>query len=450
MTRPAVDSNAAHGRLDRDGRLIEADPPLMELHLRAGGSEGGPLAVPQIARLARLAQRLGVLVSRPVVAADGDTDVDLWVRAAPENDEVALSVGGWTRRSVRLRTAPAAREQDLVRAGADWLWETDQTLRVTALTAPAEAIGEPAAEVIGRPLTSLFRFLADPDGALPILSALAAQRSFEGQTAEIARNSARVRLSAAPLVDANGRFSGFRGSAALEEIAAPPASARPSGAPLDLRLEEALRGPLARIVESAEQIGAQTIGPLRRDYADYAGSIANAGRHLLALVDDLADLQAIERPDFACASARLDLAQLARRAVRLLDSAAAEHGVRIDAPAADERLAALGEERRVVQILVNLIGNAVRFSPPGGMVWVRAEREGDQAVIVVADQGKGIDMLDHERVFEKFTRLEQGDGSGSGLGLYIARRLARAMGGDVTVDSALGQGARFAFALPAA
>lgn len=449
MSRPSLDAQAVRGRLDRDGRLIEADPALLQLHLGAGGAEGGPLAVPQIARLARLARRLGVLVSRPVVAADGDSDIDLWVRATPENDEVALAIGGWTRRSARPRgTLAAAREQDLMRAGADWLWETDQALRVTALTAPDAAIGEPAAQAIGKPLTALFRFLADPDGALPILSALAAQRSFEGQAAELARTAARVRVSATPVLDAAGRFKGFKGSAVLE---APPATAPAKPDPkLDLRLESALRAPLSRIVEQAEQIGAQSIGPLRRDYADYAGSIASAGRHLLALVDDLADLQAIERADFAPARVPVDLARLARRAAGLLAGPAADHGVRIDAPASDESLPALGEDRRAVQVLVNLIGNAVRFSPPGAMVWVRAERDGDRALVVVADQGKGIDPSEHERVFEKFTRLETGDQSGSGLGLYIAQRLARAMGGDVALDSAPGQGARFTFSLPTA
>jgi signal transduction histidine kinase len=102
----------------------------------------------------------------------------------------------------------------------------------------------------------------------------------------------------------------------------------------------------------------------------------------------------------------------------------------------------------VLQILVNLIGNAVRYSPDGAMVWIRAEQVGDRAVVVIADQGKGIDIEDHERIFEKFERVDQNEPGGSGLGLYIARRLARAMGGEIGVDSAPGQGARFTFTLP--
>ncbi len=82
------------------------------------------------------------------------------------------------------------------------------------------------------------------------------------------------------------------------------------------------------------------------------------------------------------------------------------------------------------------------------MVWIRAERDGDRAVLVVADQGKGIAIADQARIFEKFERVDPSEPGGSGLGLYIARRLARAMGGDITVDSAPGQGARFTFTLP--
>jgi signal transduction histidine kinase len=187
---------------------------------------------------------------------------------------------------------------------------------------------------------------------------------------------------------------------------------------------------------------------LRQDYADYAADIATAGRHLAGLVDDLVDLQFIERPDFAVAAEAIDLADVARRAAGLLAVRATEARVRIDKPSADETLAATGEFRRALQVLVNLIGNAVRYSPPDGMVWIRIEREGDICAVIVADQGKGIAIEDQKRIFDKFERVDPREPGGSGLGLYIARRLARAMGGDVTVDSAPGQGARFVFTLP--
>ena len=450
---------AVRGRLDLDGRLIEADPELAGLHRRAGGEPGGALAVPQIAALARLARRLGITVARGVIAADGATDLELWVRAQPAEGGIDLAISGWSEQPARGHAAaPAAeREADFLRASADWTWETDEALRFTALSqAAAAAAGKAPADLIGRQVTRMFRFAEGADGTLPILTALAEQRRFDDQLAEL-RGGARgtYRLSGVPLIDGSGKFAGFRGSATSVQpepvpVAEPePEPARNDGPAFGERLNRALRGPLDHIISNAETIGAQPEGPLRKDYAGYASDIAAAGRHLLALVDDLVDLQAIERPGFAPEAEEIDLADVARRAAGLLSVRAAGGNIRIDRPAEDESLPATGEFKRALQIMVNLIGNAVRYSPEGGAVWIRIEREGDIASVVVADQGKGIAEEDQARIFEKFERVDPLEPGGTGLGLYIARRLARAMGGDIEVDSAPGQGARFTFTLPA-
>ncbi|HKR24759.1 MAG TPA: ATP-binding protein, partial [Allosphingosinicella sp.] len=136
------------------------------------------------------------------------------------------------------------------------------------------------------------------------------------------------------------------------------------------------------------------------------------------------------------------------RAAGLLAVRAAARDVTIDAPGADESLPATGDFTRALQVLMNLITNAIRYTPEDGQVWLRIEREGDLAAVIVADQGKGIAADDQERVFAKFERIDESEPGGTGLGLYIARRLARAMGGDISVDSAPGMGARFTFTLP--
>jgi signal transduction histidine kinase len=428
---------------------------LAELNARAGGGEGGMLSVPQIAALARLARRLGITISRAAIAADGDRDIDLWVRADPAGEEVALSITGWTERSAQsvAPSGPAERETDFLRASADWTWECDDALRLTTLSAAAAAgLGRAPSELIGKPLTRLFRFREGENGALPILAALAEHRRFEGQLAELrAGRKGRYMLSGVPLIDGMGRFAGFRGAAVSVRAgdAGPSGAAAPEGrSAFGERLDQALRAPLAYIVEHAERLRTQGEGPLRRDYTGYAGDIATAGRHLLSLVDDLVDLQAIERPDFAPEAEAVDLADLARRAAGLLAVRSADRNVRIGGPTDEESLPATGDFTRALQVLMNLIINAIRYSPPGGQVWIRLDREGDLAAAIVADQGKGIAPEDQERIFDKFERVDPSEPGGSGLGLYIARRLARAMGGDVSVDSAPGRGARFTFTLP--
>nr|MDQ2879402.1 HAMP domain-containing histidine kinase [Pseudomonadota bacterium] len=278
-------------------------------------------------------------------------------------------------------------------------------------------------------------------------------QGFDGQQATIRASGKFVRLAASPRTDDSGAFAGFLGAAHSVEEA--PAAATPIMPKVDeataafaARLDAALRAPLDRIIANADSINEHQDAALDDHYAGYAADIASAGRHLMGLVDDLVDLQAIERPGFVVAHEAIDLADVARRAATLLGVRATDAKVAIDKPAPGDAVPASGEFRRALQVLVNLIGNAVRYSPAGSTVLIHAEREGDVAAVLVADQGKGIAIEDQARIFDKFERVDPGEAGGSGLGLYIARRLARAMGGDITVDSAPGEGARFLFTLP--
>lgn len=442
------------GRLDPEGLLTAADDRLEELNRRAGGAIGAPLAVPELARLVRLSMRLGIELSRQVVVGDDGVDVELWARVEPDADGVAIELGGWTALPDWSPVSVSSREADFASLAGDWHWETDAALHLTRLS---EGVGRPAgfdpATMLGRPLTDLFRLADDPEHGFPILQAITSGAEFAGQRAQIRATGREVLLSAVARTDNNGRFSGLLGAA--EVVDKPePIPALTGGAvmfPVEFgqRLERALRDPLSRIIANADSIQAQSEGPLRDDYTGYAADIASAGRHLLGLVEDLEDLQLVEQDDFEIVSEPIDVADIARRAAGLLGVRASQARVTVDRPAERDALPATGEFRRVLQVLVNLIDNAVRYSPEGGTVWLRTGREGDMACVIVADQGRGIAPADQPRIFEKFERLDPADGEGSGLGLYISRRLARAMGGDLTVDSAPGEGSRFILMLPA-
>ncbi|MFM9976903.1 MAG: sensor histidine kinase [Sphingomonadaceae bacterium] len=432
------------GRVDASGRLIAGDARLLALQTAAGGALGDLLVVPALAGIARLVQTFGAPVARNAVVAEGDDNFDIDVRARLDGDDVVLVIGNWRARPPRApwllaqSDAPAQTAPD----PGVWEWATDAALVLTSLSRSGE-------DFVGQPLTRLVRLLEDGEGDFPILAALAAQTGFAGQRATFREQpDVEIELAAVTVRDSDGAFAGFSGTA--RGIDARPSADSGLDSDFAERLEAVLRAPLARIVAQADAIREQSDGPLRRDYTDYASDIASAARHLLALVDDLGDLNAVERADFRPDIEDIDIADIARRAAGLLSVRASDRGIRIDRPSSAEMLMARGDFRRVLQILINLIGNAVRYSPDGGMVWLRHEREGDTAVIIVADQGKGIAAGDQARIFEKFERVDPSEPGGSGLGLYIARRLARAMGGDVVVDSAPGQGARFVFTLPAA
>jgi len=432
------------GRVDKAGRLISADPELEALQREAGSAMGHPLALPQIAAVAELARKLGIPVARPALAASLEHDIELWVRATPEGDDVLLSLEGWTERSPagpRLATL-LGRGSEVETSASRHEWAADEELRLISIAAElAEELGIDLTEAAGQPLTRLFKLEEDEAGDMPLISALAARRGFSGQRARSRGDDSRsVVLSGDVVTGADGGFAGFRGTAESETAAALSGeSARTSA--FDHALDEALRSPLDRIIESAERIVERADGPLRSDYASYGTDIASAARHLLSVIRSMSE-------DPTQGQRAIDLAALAGEAVVMVDSTAEERGIRIEIESRDS-LPASGEQRAVIQILVNLIGNAVRHSPEGGSVELEFAQTAGTASVTVADHGPGIDPADQQRIFERFERADA-KGGGTGLGLAISRRLARSMGGDVTLDSAPGEGARFTLTLPAA
>jgi signal transduction histidine kinase len=238
------------------------------------------------------------------------------------------------------------------------------------------------------------------------------------------------------VTNADGGFAGFRGSA---QAKARPPESRSAGPVFDEALEEVLRSPLDRIIDTAERIVERSDGPLRSDYASYGNDIAAAARHLLSVLRGMSNESATEH-------GAIDLAALAAEAVVLVEASAEEQEVAISLDAID-RLPATGEERGVIQILVNLIINAIHHSPPKGVIRLSFAQRGGTSSVTVIDEGPGIAAADQQRIFERFERRREG---GTGLGLAISRRLAQSMGGDVTLDSAPGEGARFTLILPVA
>lgn len=448
VVRPPAQIEA---RVDRDGRLIDAGPELAELQTQAGGRIGGALELPQLAAIARLAFRLGVPIERPARLAGDAADIHCWVRAVPHDGEALLNIVDWAVEPGRgARFASVAAEAEL-EAATEFEetrldWATDKDLRLIEM-APrlAELLGLHSGEAVGMPLTKLVRLREDEDGDMPLIAALAARSDFDGQLAE-SRADPRTELVlvGTALVRADGSFGGFRGNA--RAVGEPPALApavatvaRSSPAPLDSSLEEVLRMPIARILEEAEQIAQRGDGPLRGDYAGYGADIAAAARHLLSVLSAMGD-----DPEFG--RGRIELTALAAEAVVLIEPIAESREIQVELEPAPA-LAASGEEHPVIQILVNLLVNAIRHSPAGSLVMLRFASDANWASVTVSDKGVGIAAEDHKRIFERFERADEQPG-GTGLGLAIARRLARSMGGDVLLESAPGAGAHFTLRLP--
>lgn len=440
MASVPSDLGPVTGRVDRDGRLVEADALLLRLQQEAGSGLGAPLALPQLAAVARSAIKLGVPLSRAVIAASNDQDIDLWVRAEPDAEGARLTIDGWKARPAappRLTLVGSEPLPDDAEDGEALTFTTDAELKITRISqALAERLGVDSA-VSGDPLTRHF-LLSDDGNGMPLLSAVAARRDFTGQRARLrSKSDVELTMEGVALVTSAG-LTGYEIEVTLDGD-----NRLHGGLSLDPSLDEALRSPLDRIIAAAERIVDRSEGPLRSDYAAYAGDIAAAGRHLLSVVHSITDQQA------PAATGQLNLATCVSEAMQLVQPRADERSIHLERIGADEPLTANAEPRAVVQILVNLLNNAVRHSPERATIAVIAERRGDKVAVTVADEGPGIADVDQERIFERYERADDSP-EGSGLGLAISRRLARSMGGDIELQSAPGNGARFTLVLPVA
>jgi signal transduction histidine kinase len=207
-----------------------------------------------------------------------------------------------------------------------------------------------------------------------------------------------------------------------------------------------LRSPMASLLGSARTLQARwrTLEPEQRD--SFLALIGHETARLSALVDDVLDTSRIEAGTFSYTFGDVDLDQLVRDSV-----AAAEHGsddVRIRARVGD--LPSIrGDRDRLRQVLANILDNAVKYSPAGSQVAVDAYVADGQVLVDVSDEGPGISARDRELIFEKFGRLNHGEGKpGTGLGLFIARSIVEAHGGTLAVADGTQRGATFRLALP--
>jgi signal transduction histidine kinase len=201
-----------------------------------------------------------------------------------------------------------------------------------------------------------------------------------------------------------------------------------------------VRTPLNAIVGYAQLLELELSGALTDTQRSYVQRLRDSGRHLVRLVDDVLDLSKSEAGRLAVASDVIPAADTVRAALSVVSPVAAGKLVVLSAECAGADLHYVGDEHRVRQILVNLLGNAIKFTRPGGRVTldcVRREDQGDWVQFRVRDTGQGVAAEKAQTIFEPFEQGEAGltrPGGGTGLGLAISRRLARLMGGDVTLE----------------
>jgi len=212
-----------------------------------------------------------------------------------------------------------------------------------------------------------------------------------------------------------------------------------------------LRTPLTAIIGFSELLGGQTAGQLNDKQQRYAQNILVSGQHLLLLINDILDLSKIEAGKMALNLQAVDLHTLAESTAAVVEQQAQQAGLVLEVRLPPAIAPLIADPRQVRQILLNLLTNAIKFTPPGGRVLLAMEECHEELRIAVQDTGIGIAAADLPHLFDDFWQADNSTArrhEGTGLGLALTRRLVELHGGRIAVISEPGQGSRFEVTLP--
>jgi len=211
-----------------------------------------------------------------------------------------------------------------------------------------------------------------------------------------------------------------------------------------------LRTPLNAIIGFSEVLSERMFGEINEKQAEYIGDILQSGQHLLSLINDILDLSKIEAGRMELELSDFDLPSTIENTLILVRERAQKRGITLGR-AVDERLGMIrADERKVKQVLLNLLSNALKFTPEAGRIDVQAAVRDSTVEISVTDTGVGIASEDQDAVFEEFRQVGAAlkKIEGTGLGLAISRKFIELHGGKIWVKSQVGAGSTFAFTLP--
>ncbi len=222
------------------------------------------------------------------------------------------------------------------------------------------------------------------------------------------------------------------------------------------RMSHELRTPLTAIIGFAEVLLEDALSPSEAERREFLGHIRASGRHLLGLINEVLDLSKIEAGKMDLQRANLDVGMLVVDVAASIQPLAGKKDIRLSHAVAPATPAVWADRAKVRQVLLNLVGNAVKFTPAGGTVAIRARRApaADRhgwVEISVADSGIGIPPEEQARIFEEFQQVSVAEGEeqqGTGLGLALAKRLVELHGGKIWVESEVEKGSTFTFTLP--
>jgi signal transduction histidine kinase len=211
-----------------------------------------------------------------------------------------------------------------------------------------------------------------------------------------------------------------------------------------------LRTPLNAILGYTEMMVDGLYGNVGEKAQGVLERVQSNGKHLLGLINDVLDLSKIEAGQLVLAMEHYSVADMVSTVLSATESLARTKGLELTSNVAPDLPTGIGDARRLAQVLLNLVGNAIKFTDRGG-VEIRAAKAADRFEIAVVDSGPGIAPADQKRIFDEFQQVDNTSTrkkGGTGLGLSISRRIVELHGGRITVESEVGKGSTFIISLP--
>ena len=212
-----------------------------------------------------------------------------------------------------------------------------------------------------------------------------------------------------------------------------------------------LRTPLNAVIGFSEVLLDRMFGEINERQDEYLHDIWNSGRHLLDLLNEILDLSKVEAGQMVLEPTRFSVGSAVDYALSLVRERAALHAITLNVTIENDVGTIEADELRFKQVVLNLVSNAVKFTPDGGSVSVHASRQEPELLVTVTDTGIGVPHEDQERIFESFQQGGRGapKEEGTGLGLTLSRRIVELFGGRMWLESIVGSGSTFGFAIPA-
>jgi signal transduction histidine kinase/ActR/RegA family two-component response regulator len=211
-----------------------------------------------------------------------------------------------------------------------------------------------------------------------------------------------------------------------------------------------LRTPLNAVIGFAEVLLERMFGDINARQEEYLRDIWSSGKHLLALLNEILDLSKVEAGRMELAASTFVVRDAVEYVMSMVRERAALHGITLELDLGADVGVIYADEMRFKQVVLNLVSNAVKFTPDSGHVRVSATINDDQVVVTVSDDGPGIAAEDRDRIFESFQQGGRGapTDEGTGLGLTLSRRIVELSGGRMWLDSDVGRGSIFGFSVP--